>query len=158
MSHRTGRRPQTFWWLVRLDDRFPIVLHVYDRDAATDPNARMIRPGMQGVVPHTADEMASYFKSSTYGQLNRSSIDSYHKLYVNKPDLKAVYDRSATSEHARHALNSQPYILSIPMQVRAVMRRRLEILKGDWVTQAVQAGFVIHHIDSIICWRLICNG
>ncbi|KAF8557467.1 pleiotropic drug resistance ABC transporter [Imleria badia] len=108
--------------------------------ATTDPRGRKIRPGFQGVIPRTADEMASYFRTSAHGQLNRSSIDSYYNLYVNKPDLKTAYDASATSEHARHAPSSQSYTLSIPMQVHAVMRRRWQILKGDWATQAVQVG------------------
>ena len=90
--------------------------------------------------------MAAYFKASAYGQLNRSSIDSYYNLYVNKPDLKVAYEASATSEHARHAPSKESYTLSIPMQVGAVMRRRWQILKGDWATQAVQVGFVFRRI------------
>ena len=103
----------------------------------------MIRPGIMGVVPRTADGMASYFKASSRGQLNRASIDSYHKLYVSQPELKIAYETGATSEHARHASSSQSYALSIPMQVQAVMRRRWQILKGDQVAQAVQVGFVL---------------
>ncbi|KIJ14545.1 hypothetical protein PAXINDRAFT_169702, partial [Paxillus involutus ATCC 200175] len=108
--------------------------------AVTGPGGRKVRPGFEGTVPRTADDMASYFKKSTLGQLNRSSLDSYLGLYVNKPELKKAYDVSAESEHARHAPKSHAYTLSVPMQVRAVMRRRWQILKGDWVTQAVQLG------------------
>ena len=107
----------------------------------------MIRPGLMGVVPRTADEMVSYFRASSHGQLNRASIDSYHKLYVNKPELKIAYEANATSEHARHAPNSQSYILSILMQIRAVMGRRWQILKGDKTAQAVQVGFVLCRIS-----------
>ncbi|KAG9313752.1 P-loop containing nucleoside triphosphate hydrolase protein [Chiua virens] len=108
--------------------------------ASTDPNARKLRPEFQGVVPCTADEMAAYFWESKFGNLNRSSIDSYHNIYVNKPDLRVAYEASVASEHAQHASNGQSYTLSVPMQVRAVMRRRWQILKGDWATQAVQLG------------------
>ncbi|KIJ14869.1 hypothetical protein PAXINDRAFT_169539 [Paxillus involutus ATCC 200175] len=108
--------------------------------AATDPSGRKVRGGCEGTVPRTADDMASYFKKSTLGQLNRSSLDSYLSLYVNKPELKKAYDVSAGSEHARHAPKSHAYTLSVPMQVRAVMRRRWQILKGDWVTQVVHLG------------------
>lgn len=90
--------------------------------------------------------MAAYFRTSAYGQLNQSLIDSYYNHYVNKPDLKVAYDASATSEHARHAPSKQSYTLSIPMQVGAVMRRRWHILKGDWATQAVQVGYVFYRI------------
>ncbi|KIK80835.1 hypothetical protein PAXRUDRAFT_157584 [Paxillus rubicundulus Ve08.2h10] len=108
--------------------------------AVTDPSGRKVRPGYEGTVPRTADDMASYFKNSPLGQLNRSSLDSYLNLYVNKPELKRAYDASAASEHAHHALKNHAYTLSVPMQVRTVMRRRWQILKGDWVTQAVQLG------------------
>ncbi|KAI9569369.1 ABC-2 type transporter-domain-containing protein [Boletus coccyginus] len=108
--------------------------------AVTDPHGRKIRSGFQGVIPRTADEMAGYFRTSAYGQLNHSSTDSYYALYVDKPELKRTYDASASSERARHAPNGQSYILSVPMQVRAVMRRRWRILKGSWATQAVQVG------------------
>ncbi|KAF8557465.1 pleiotropic drug resistance ABC transporter [Imleria badia] len=112
--------------------------------ATTDPHGRKTRLGFQGVIPRTADEMTSYFRTSAHCELNRTLIDSYHNLYVNKPDLKMAYDASATSKHSRHAASSQSYALSIPMQVHAVMRRRWQILKGDWATQAVQVGSVFH--------------
>lgn len=86
--------------------------------------------------------MAAFFKASRLGQLNRSSADSYRDLYVNKPELKKAYRLSAVGEHARHAPKSHAYTISVPMQVRAVMRRRWQILKGDWATQAVQLGWV----------------
>ncbi|KAG9313753.1 P-loop containing nucleoside triphosphate hydrolase protein [Chiua virens] len=107
--------------------------------ASTDPNGRKFRSEFKGVVPRTADEMAAYFRESNFGQLNRWSIYSYYHLYVNKPDLKNAYEMSVTSERAQHAQKSQSYSLSIPMQVRAVMRRRGQVLKGERATQVVQA-------------------
>lgn len=92
--------------------------------------------------------MAAYFKTSTYGELNRSSINSYYDLYVNKPELKRTYDASATSERSRYALNSESYTLSIPMQIRLVMRRRWQILRGDWATLTVQLGSVLRLANS----------
>ena len=135
-------------------DCLSLGLCAHDPHTATDPRGRKIRPGFQGIIPRTADETAAHFRASAYGQLNRSSMDSYTNNYVNKPELKSAYDASATREHAQHALNTQSYTLSIPMQVRAVMGRRWQILKGDWATQAVQWGSVFHRIDSA---RLICH-
>ncbi|KAF9242291.1 ABC-2 type transporter-domain-containing protein [Melanogaster broomeanus] len=106
--------------------------------AVTGPSGRKIRLGCEGTVPRTADEMAAYFKTSRLGQLNRLSRDSYLSLYANKPELKNAYDLSAVSEHARHAPKSRPYTISVPMQVCAVMRRKWQIVKGDWVTYAIQ--------------------
>ncbi|KIJ59901.1 hypothetical protein HYDPIDRAFT_32776 [Hydnomerulius pinastri MD-312] len=106
--------------------------------AVTDSNGRKIRQGFEGTIPRTADEMATHFKASRLGQLNRSDMDSYLDLYVNKSELKKAYRLSAAGEHARHAPKSHSYMISIPMQVRAVMRRRWQILKGDWNAQIVQ--------------------
>ena len=121
---------------------FSVISYPHGLYAATDPRERKIRPGFRGVIPRTADEMVAYFSESTYGQLNRTSTDSYYNLYVNKPELKNAYDTSAASEHAQHAPSDQPYTLSIPMQIRAVMRRRWRIVKGDRTTQFIQLGWV----------------
>ncbi|KAG9313738.1 hypothetical protein JVU11DRAFT_6092 [Chiua virens] len=107
--------------------------------ASTDPNGRKFRSEFKGVVPRTADEMAAYFRESNFGQLNRWSTYSYYHLYVNKPDLKNAYEMSVTGERAQHAQKSQPYSLSILMQVRAVMHRRGQVLKGERATKLVQA-------------------
>lgn len=128
-----------------MEEHLQHVLYINYRCAVTDPKSRVIRPGLQGMVPRTAEEMVSYFAKSTYGQLNRTSIDSYYKRCVNKPEFKVAYDANATSEHARQAPHGQSYVLSIPMQVRAVMGRRWQILKGDRVTQIAQIGSVFHH-------------
>ena len=144
-NRRIGKRRQISWWRVRLDS-FSVASRSHHPHTATDPHGRKIRPGFQGAIPRSADEMAAYFRTSAYGQLNRSSMASYLNLYDNKPELKSAYDASATGEHAQHTPNTQSYTLSIPMQVRAVMRRRLQILKGDWATQVVQLGSVIHRL------------
>ncbi|KAI6145202.1 ABC-2 type transporter-domain-containing protein [Pisolithus tinctorius] len=106
----------------------------------TDPNTRKVREGFNGVPPKTAEEMAAYFKSSEFGERNRSDMESYYATYVNKPELREAYAVNARAEHARHAPDDKPYVISIPMQVRAVMRRRWQILKGDWLTQVVNLG------------------
>ncbi|KAH7882924.1 ABC-2 type transporter-domain-containing protein [Phlebopus sp. FC_14] len=116
--------------------------------AVTDPNGRKFRQGFQNTVPRSADEMAAYFRVSRLGQLNRSSMDSYYTDYVNKPGLKKVYAMSAAGEHARHAPKNHSYTISIPMQVRAVMHRRWQILKGDWVTHTVQFGALFFNAIS----------
>ncbi|KAH7929251.1 hypothetical protein BV22DRAFT_1192162 [Leucogyrophana mollusca] len=108
--------------------------------SVTDPNGRQVRPGYESTVPRTAAQMAAYFKSSRLGSINRQSIDDYRALYVNKPDRKVAYKLSAAGEHARHAPAGSAYTISVPMQVRAVMRRRVQIIKGDMTAQAVQLG------------------
>lgn len=82
--------------------------------------------------------MATYFLASPLGRANRQSVDDYRNLYVGKPERKEAYSLSAVMEHARHAPKRNPYTISIPMQVRAVMVRRVQILKGDVTSQVVQ--------------------
>ncbi|KAG1888173.1 ABC-2 type transporter-domain-containing protein [Suillus subluteus] len=104
----------------------------------TDPIGRKIRSGFKGTVPRTAEEMAAHFRASQLGHLNRQAIDEYRALHVGKPDRKAAYRLSAVMEHSDHAPKNNSYTISIPMQVRAVMVRRMQIIKGDLSAQVVQ--------------------
>jgi ATP-binding cassette subfamily G (WHITE) protein 2 (SNQ2) len=82
--------------------------------------------------------MAAHFLASPLGQANSQSVDNYRNLYVGKPERKEAYYLSAVMEHARHAPKSNSYTISIPMQVRAVMVRRVQIIRGDVTSQMVQ--------------------
>lgn len=82
--------------------------------------------------------MATHFKASQLGYLNRQAIEGYRALHVGIPDRKASYRQSALMEHSRHTPKKNSYTISIPMQVRAVMVRRMQIIKGDFTAQAVQ--------------------
>ncbi|KAG1807446.1 ABC-2 type transporter-domain-containing protein [Suillus subaureus] len=105
----------------------------------TDPIGRKIRSGFKGTaVPRTAEEMAAHFRASQLGHLNRQAIDEYRALHVGKPDRKDAYRLSAVMEHSHHAPKNNSYTISIPMQVRAVMVRRMQIIKGDLSAQVVQ--------------------
>ncbi len=57
-------------------------------------------------------------------------INAYFKEFVGHPERALVYKESATAEHATTQSKGSPYTISIPMQVRAVMLRRLQILRG----------------------------
>ncbi|KAG1859914.1 ABC-2 type transporter-domain-containing protein [Suillus tomentosus] len=106
--------------------------------SVTDPNARNFRADVKGPIPRTAEEMAAYFLASPLGQANRQSIDHYRDHHVGKPERREAYRASAVMEHAPHAPKSNSYTISIPMQVRAVMVRRVQIIKGDVASQVVQ--------------------
>ncbi|KAG2357235.1 ABC-2 type transporter-domain-containing protein [Suillus spraguei] len=106
--------------------------------SVTDPIGRNIRSGFEGIVPRTASEMAAHFRASQLGHLNRQAIDDYRALHVANPDRKAAYRMSAVMEHSNHAPKNNSYTISIPMQVRAVMVRRMQIIKGDLSAQVVQ--------------------
>lgn len=48
------------------------------------------------------------------------------------------YIQSARAERAKHTRPGSAYTISVPMQVRAVMLRRVQIMRGDWTAQAIQ--------------------
>ncbi|KAG5650927.1 hypothetical protein H0H81_010502 [Sphagnurus paluster] len=98
--------------------------------SVTDPNARIVRPGIQS-LPRTADEFAEYFKKSSLGATNREDIELYKNQFVGKAENASAYIASAQAEHAKHVREASPYLISIPMQVRAVMLRRVQIIKGN---------------------------
>jgi len=69
--------------------------------------------------------------------MNLEDIRSYKEANVNKPDRKIAYKESAKAEHAHHTRRTSPYTISIPMQVRIAMLRRIHIIRGNYTAQAL---------------------
>ena len=103
--------------------------------AVTDPNARTAREGYEGRVPRTADEFAEYYRKSNIWQINQRDMGAYLSEFVGKPKRASAYQESAWAEHATTSSKKSAYITSIPMQTRAVMVRRLQILRGSMAAQ-----------------------
>ncbi|TFK22472.1 hypothetical protein FA15DRAFT_757994 [Coprinopsis marcescibilis] len=101
--------------------------------AVTDPSARIRRDGITA-QPNTADEFAAYFKNSDLGADNRAEIDAYMAKHVGKPELFTAYSDSARAEFSKRSGKSNPYMLTIPQQVAAVMRRKVQILRGNMLS------------------------
>lgn len=106
--------------------------------AVTDPNARNIRRGFQNRAPRTADDFAGRFLESDIATINEQDMNSYRKDFIGKGDLSKAYSRQVKQEHAKTARKGSPYIVSIPMQTRAVIIRRFQILRGSIAPQAAQ--------------------
>ncbi|KAF9052029.1 pleiotropic drug resistance ABC transporter [Panaeolus papilionaceus] len=98
--------------------------------AVTDVNARIHRPGSTN-QPQTAQEFADYFIKSNIGQLNHADMEEYLGSVVGRHDLKNAYIQSARHELAKRSRNSSPYLLSIPEQLSAVVRRKVQIIRGS---------------------------
>jgi ATP-binding cassette, subfamily G (WHITE), member 2, SNQ2 len=115
--------------------------------AVTDPNGRIPRSPSSTIpvhqqmppAPKTSAEFASFFQKSQYAEFNRKQIEAYKKEYVNSDISKAKesYKRSAQGEHVRTARKRSPYVVSLGLQAREVMRRRLQMLKGNWLATAL---------------------
>ena len=115
--------------------------------AVTDPNARTAREGYQNRVPRSADEFAEYYRKSDIWEVNQEDMDAYLKEHADKPQNVLAYRESAWAEHATTASKNSSYVTSIPMQTRAVMVRRLQILKGSMAAQVTNTvAFMIQAI------------
>lgn len=116
--------------------------------AVTDPNARMARVGYETRVPRTADEFVEYYRASNIWQINQRDMSAYLTEFVGQPQRASAYRDSAWAEHATTAKKKSAYVISIPMQTRAVMLRRLQILKGNAAAQI--ANVVAFMIQAIV--------
>jgi ATP-binding cassette subfamily G (WHITE) protein 2 (SNQ2) len=103
----------------------------------TDPTAHIVRDGYKGRIPQTPAEFASSFFASGAANENRMDMDSYREEFVGKPERAIAYRESVTAEHATTARKGSSFTISIPMQTRAVMLRRVQILRGNLTTELV---------------------
>ncbi|KAF7428110.1 hypothetical protein PC9H_007329 [Pleurotus ostreatus] len=98
--------------------------------AVTDAKGRIPRAGVTN-QPRTPEEFAEYFRKSELGAINVEDMNSYDREYVGSSQRAEAYKESARLERAKTARKTSPYTISIPMQVRAVMVRRVQILMGN---------------------------
>ena len=102
----------------------------------TDPNGRIPRSlpassASQPPPPRSASEFAAYFRTHAVAQQNAHDMDLYYGEFVGKPSRQDAYRTSVALEHASHTRPGSPYLISIPMQARALMVRRWQILMGS---------------------------
>ncbi|KAG1745080.1 ABC-2 type transporter-domain-containing protein [Suillus paluster] len=103
--------------------------------AVTDPNARKIRPGYGGSVPRTSEEFASRFVTSDIGRQNKQTVEHYREHCIGNNEHKQAYLSSVAAEYAS---TTTAYMASIPQQVKAVMKRRLQVILGNFFLLCVQ--------------------
>ena len=120
--------------------------------AVTDPNARIFREGYENRVPRTADEFVEHYRKSNICKLNDEDMDAYFNEFVGKPRRALAYRDGARADHATTAKKGSAYIISVPMQTRAVMLRRLQILKGDMAAQIINVVAIM--IEAIMVGTL----
>ena len=101
--------------------------------SVTDAGGRITRHGISHPVPRTADEFVAYFKRSDFNRLNQQDMSSYLKEFVGKPDRAEAYKRAGLQLSG----GTSPYVTSITAQVREVMKRRVRIIRGNWLVQVI---------------------
>ena len=116
--------------------------------AVTDPNARIVSEGYEKYVPRTPDEFAEHYCKSNIWRINQKDMGAYSQESVGIPQRASTYMESARAEHATTSNKKSPYVISIPMQTRAVMVRRVQILKGSAAGQITRA--VAFTIQAIV--------
>ncbi|KAF8816092.1 hypothetical protein BYT27DRAFT_7248614 [Phlegmacium glaucopus] len=89
-------------------------------------------------IPQTAVEFEEYFKNSEIRKMNLEDIGLYKAANVDKHDRKVAYKESAKAEHARHTRRTVQSIYDFDSDaVRIVMLRRIQIIQGNYTTQAL---------------------
>ncbi|KAF8905939.1 pleiotropic drug resistance ABC transporter [Gymnopilus junonius] len=101
--------------------------------ALTDPLGRATRRP----IPQTASEFGEYYRKSDICRMNREDIAAYKRDFVEQRERSEAFKAGAKAEHARHTRRKSPYTISIPMQVRIVMIRRVQIMKGNLTSQSL---------------------
>ncbi|QRW13753.1 ABC-2 type transporter [Ceratobasidium sp. AG-Ba] len=106
--------------------------------SVTDPLARTPRKGWEDRVPRTADEFARRWEESPEGRANRAHAEAYIRAPEDRiAEKEQEYKESARAERAKTQSRKSAYTVSIAMQVRGIMLRRLQILKGDLAAQTI---------------------
>ena len=104
--------------------------------AVTDPNGRIPRSDAL-TLPRDAPEFAAYYLKSEVGVANKSEMAKFRSTRVDNLDVIKSYEDSAWSEYANHTSRGSPYMVSLPMQAKAVILRRLQILRGDMLATMI---------------------
>ncbi|KAL6306522.1 pleiotropic drug resistance ABC transporter [Sparassis latifolia] len=112
----------------------------------TDPHARIQRPlpELHAPPPRTAAEFAARFAAHPLARANRADMDAFHAAL--SPAERKAYAASARKERDEEewGRGGGNLVTSVPMQVRMLMLRRVQILKGAWVAVLIElSSFVI---------------
>jgi ATP-binding cassette subfamily G (WHITE) protein 2 (SNQ2) len=117
--------------------------------AVTDPLARTPRAGWENRVPRTPEEFVAYWNKSQEGQANRTDAEAYIRAPEDHLTAKGQhYKESARAERATTASRKSAYTVSLAMQVRGIMLRRIQILRGNMAAQIVMN--VVFMIQAVI--------
>jgi len=146
------------------------VTNALGRTMATDEHDEIRSPERRGKpIPQTPLEFEEYYEHSEIKKINQADIASYKANFVGKEDLASAYKVSAKAEQARHTRRQvsfpvidrfsmlticlqSPYTISMPMQVRNVMLRRIQIMRGNYTAQALSTTlvdgffFIVHNL------------
>ncbi|KIJ53388.1 hypothetical protein M422DRAFT_43055 [Sphaerobolus stellatus SS14] len=104
----------------------------------TDPLCRSFREGHPDFVSRTPIEFANYFNQSHIGEQTGSEVDkelTRDSAIDMKPSVSQPAEpRSANEDHLTR-FPGAPYSIGLLAQLKLLMKRRAQIIKGDTITQ-----------------------
>jgi len=114
----------------------------------TDPLARIPRSAFKHSVPRTAVEFAQFFLESPDARANRNDMESYRQQFVENQERAEAFKASAQAERSPRMRKGSPYTISLVMQTRAVLLRRVQILEGGWLLVGLNLSLVSVWLNS----------
>ena len=95
----------------------------------TNPAERMVKPGFEHKVPHTPREFYRHWRRSSERQFLLEEIDKYldYCLILN---YKLKIFKAMQAQKSKHTNSKSPYTVSLPMQVRYIIKRNFNRIKG----------------------------
>lgn len=96
----------------------------------TNPAERIIKPGFEGKVPHTAKDFETYWKNSPeYAQLC-NEIEEYFEV-CERENHKQQFHDAHVAKQAKGVPANSSYTVSFMMQTRYIIHRNFLRTKGD---------------------------
>ncbi|KAJ5365460.1 multidrug resistance protein CDR1 [Penicillium concentricum] len=123
---------------------------------------RNVRPGFEGHVPNTTDELRqSYVKSDLYKRMIEDMNSTMNKsLRQEIADLSEV--RNLQKNRSRYLLSREnsPYTMSFAHQVWTCSKRQIQIIWGGWQSNLLQicSSLVIALITGSLYFNLPTNS
>ena len=98
--------------------------------SVTNPAERIIRPGFEKIVPRTPKEFYRYWRRSPERQALLEEIDEYLDNCENYDQKQEIFE-AMIAKKSKHTHTKSPYTVSLPMQVRYIIGRNFDRMKGD---------------------------
>ncbi|KAG5359982.1 Protein SNQ2 [Yarrowia sp. C11] len=122
--------------------------------AVTDPLGRQPFAEMVGKVPTTAEQFEQYWLASPEYQMVQAEYEDYVRSH-NADETFQVMQDSLSKDKMKRQRKKSPYIISFAMQMRLLLKRGGERLKGDMAYQTINVCANI--IQALVIGSLFYN-
>ncbi|KAE8354612.1 ABC-2 type transporter-domain-containing protein [Aspergillus coremiiformis] len=114
---------------------------------------RIVRPGMEGKVPNTAEDFESQFLASDICTQMSDAIEPPEKLQYEKNDLAMAVANEKKKQHIPRP--HSVYTTSLWSQIAACTVRQFQIMAGDKLSLGIK--FVSAILQALVCGSLFYN-